>query len=140
MLVNTARCTHGDVYMGRGIASCVNVLDILEKTGALKTNLLSNHAVSVCDSVSVLFGKGNKIVLHKVKENLGNISYLEAFINIDSKKEDIAAAGERFLITVYWGTRGLHLMRVFTMSTPQRIFSNEPIKKYVNLVFIHVNY
>ena len=42
-------------------------------------------------------------MLHKVKENLGNISYIEAFINTDNKKEDIAAGGERLLITLCWG-------------------------------------
>ena len=74
--------------MGLGLASCVNTLHILEKVGALKTYLLHNHAVSGCDSVSVLFNKGKKIMLHKVKETLGNISYLEAFNNTNNTKED----------------------------------------------------
>ena len=52
MLVNHDSCTQGGVYMGQGMASCVNVLDILEKIGAHKTYLLSNHAVSGCDTVS----------------------------------------------------------------------------------------
>ena len=81
--------------------ACVNVVDIQEKIRAL--DLLSNHAICGCDSVSVLFGKGKRTVLHKVKKSLGNISYIEAFINTDNKKEDIAGAGERFLITLYWG-------------------------------------
>ena len=41
----------------------------------------------------MLSGSGKKIVLYKVKESLGNISCLDTFINIDSKKEDIVAAG-----------------------------------------------
>ena len=85
--------THNGEYMERGLASCVNVLDILEKIAAFKTYLLPNHAVSGCDSISVLFGNGKKTVLHKVKESFGNNSYIEAFINIDNKKEEIAAAG-----------------------------------------------
>ena len=57
MLVNQANGTHGVVYMGRGLASRVNILDIQEKIGALKTYLLSNRAVSRCDSESMHFGK-----------------------------------------------------------------------------------
>ena len=53
----------------------------------LRLDLLSNHAICGCDSVSVLFGKGKKTMLHKVK-SLRNISYTEAFINTDNKKED----------------------------------------------------
>ena len=53
----------------------------------LRLDLLSNHAIFGCDSVSVLFGKGKKTMLHKVK-SLRNISYIEAFINTDNKKED----------------------------------------------------
>ena len=59
--------------MGRGLASCVNVPGIFEKSGAPNTYLLFNRAVSGCDCVSLLFGKGKKTVLHKVKESLGNI-------------------------------------------------------------------
>ena len=62
--------------MGRGLASCVNVLNIQGKIGAQKTYLLFNHAVSGCDSVSVLFEKSKKTVLRKVKESLGEICCL----------------------------------------------------------------
>ena len=87
MLVNPASGTHGGVHMGRGLASCI--LDIQEN-------------IFGCDIMAVLLDTGKKTVLHKVKESLGNIGYLEAFINTDNKKENIAAAGERFLIKLYW--------------------------------------
>ena len=41
----------------------------------------------------MLSGSDKKTMLHKVKESLGNISCLDTFINIDTKKEDIVAAG-----------------------------------------------
>ena len=60
MMMNYASGTHGGVYVGRGMCACGNVLDIQEKIGVLKTY----HALSGCDSVSVLFSKGKKIVLN----------------------------------------------------------------------------
>ena len=101
MLVNQASGIHGGVYMGRGLTSCVNVLDIQEQIGTVNTHLFFVHAVSGCDSVSALFGKGEKTVLHKMIDHLENAGYLEVFNHIDSTKEDIAVAGEQFLITLY---------------------------------------
>ena len=40
LLVNQASGIHGGVYMGRGLTSCLNVLDIQEKIGIVKTHLL----------------------------------------------------------------------------------------------------
>ena len=40
MLVNQASGIHGSVNMGRGLTSCVSVLDIQEEIGAVKTHLL----------------------------------------------------------------------------------------------------
>ena len=64
-LVNPANGTHGGVYVGRGLASCVNVLDTQEKIGSHKTYLLFTHAVSRCDRMSVLFGKNMTTMLPK---------------------------------------------------------------------------
>ena len=58
--VNQAIGIHGFVYMRRDLTSCVNVLDIQEKIGTVKTHLLFVHAVSGFDSVSARFGKGKK--------------------------------------------------------------------------------
>ena len=63
--------------------------------------MLFIHAVSGCDRVSAVFKKGTKTVQHKVKTSLGIICCLEAFINIDNKKENMLAAGYIFLITLY---------------------------------------
>ena len=51
MLVNQTSGTYGGVYMGRGLSSCVNVLDILEKIGTLMTY----HVASGCNIVSELY-------------------------------------------------------------------------------------
>lgn len=72
MLVNQASGTPDGVYMGRGLVSCVNVLDIQEKIGALKTYLLFSQHVSTYNSVTVLFGNSKSTVLHKMKEIMGN--------------------------------------------------------------------
>ena len=51
MLVNQTSDTRGGVYLRRGLPSCVNVLDILEKIGTLMTY----HVASGCDIVSELY-------------------------------------------------------------------------------------
>ena len=40
-------------------------------------------------------------MLYTVKESLGNIGYMDGFVNTDNKNEDIAAAAEMFLTTLY---------------------------------------
>ena len=77
MLVNQASGIRGGVYMGRGLTSCLNAL----------------------------FGKGKKTVLHKMMDGLENVGYVEVFNHIDNTKEDIAVAGEEFVITLYGGDR-----------------------------------
>ena len=52
-------CTHGGVHMRRGLASCVNVLDILWKSGALKTccPTMLFLGVTVCQCCSAKVGR-----------------------------------------------------------------------------------
>ena len=61
--MNQASGTHGEMYMGRGLASCINALYIQENIWAHKIYMLFNHAVSGCESMSMLFQKSKKTVL-----------------------------------------------------------------------------
>ena len=80
----------------------------LQKTSAIKRSLKENvvkyisvaHARSGCDSTSSLFRKG-KTHAFKVLDNDKDLPCLDVFKANNSKKEQIASSGEKFLLLMY---------------------------------------
>ena len=78
------------------------------RISAIKRSLKENvvkylsvaHAMSGCDSTSSLFRKG-KIHAFKVLDNNNDLSFLDVFKANNSRKEQIASAGEKFLLLMY---------------------------------------
>ena len=70
----------------------------------LKQNVLSHvlvaHAMSGCDTTSALFRRG-KTFAFKVIDNDRDLSYLEVFKLKTSTYQEIASAGEKFLLNMY---------------------------------------
>ena len=75
------------------------ITDIQTANKDIKPHLMTMHALSGCDTVSALYMKGKKKatqLLHKKKWDILNI-----FLQPGSTHEDIAFAGERFLLGLY---------------------------------------
>ena len=66
-----------------------------------RKHLLTAHAITGCDTVSALFKVGKKKAL-KVLEQY-DWQALDSFKNVDATHDEIASAGESFLLKLYKG-------------------------------------
>ena len=67
----------------------------------VKKYILFLHDISGCDTTSALFRQGKKKAV-KIIENKGDLHpFVDLFYNINSHPEEIAEAGEKFLLQLY---------------------------------------
>lgn len=63
------------------------------------------HAILGCDTTSRLFGLGKGLAMKKMKKNSVFLVQSEMFHKSGQTPEDITAAGEKTLISLYSGTK-----------------------------------
>ncbi|KAJ8868384.1 hypothetical protein PR048_029900 [Dryococelus australis] len=77
-----------------------NVREIQEKIGESEDSVLFCHAVTGCDTTSAFLGKGKKTAWKILKRpDMRNVTKL--FNSPESTKEEVCAAGEKFVTALY---------------------------------------
>ncbi len=80
---------------------CVyDITDIQHSIGGARKHLMAVHAITGCDTVSALFGQGKRKAFKLVEKDSDNAG-LDEFAATHSTKENVAAAGEQFLLRLY---------------------------------------
>ena len=111
-------------YMCISNPPCVyDILAVQKAIGKAKTHLMFIHAVTGCDTVSALYGQGKKKAFQLVQKDVNNFQFLDCFLNPESTKEQIASAGERFMLQLY----GAHKMQ--SLDRLRYISYNHAIRK-----------
>jgi len=54
-----------------------------------------------CDTVSALYGQDKKKAFQLIQRDVNSFQFLDCFSNAESTKEEIASAGERFILQLY---------------------------------------
>ena len=72
---------------------------------AVKRHLLFAHAITGCDTVSALFGMGKQKALSVLERGEDNWVTLDIFKQPDATRDEIAEAGEKFLLKLYGATQ-----------------------------------
>ena len=66
-----------------------------------KKHLMFIHAVTGCGTVSALYGQGKKKAFQLIQRDVNRFQFLDCFSNPESTKDEIASAGERFILQLY---------------------------------------
>ena len=77
--------------------------------GDMKNNLLFLHAMTGCDTTSAFYRKGKKLPFKKLKEDVELQHIVQVFNDSQACTEDIAAAGEAFILVMYGGRMNSNL-------------------------------
>src|SRR5277367_2962592 len=78
-----------------------NVSEIQRNLGTRKDCLLFCHAVSGCDTTCAIFGKGKKKAWKLFEKTPELRDCAVVFNTLSATKEEVIAAGERFVIKLY---------------------------------------
>jgi hypothetical protein len=69
-------------------------------------NMLFTHAILGCDTTSRIFGIGKGVALKQIRTSEHFRAQAQIFTQSNSSKEEIMAAGERAIVSLFSGLRG----------------------------------
>ena len=78
-----------------------SIKELQEALGLNKVNLLFIHAVTGCDTTSALYNQGKCKGLKLIQVNNSLFSQIAVFLRPSSTHEEVAIAGEKFLLALY---------------------------------------
>ena len=67
------------------------------------------HAVTGCDTASALYGQGKRKAFQLLQKDINSFQFLDCFSNPESTKDQIASAGEQFMLQLYGARKILSL-------------------------------
>lgn len=103
---------------------------IRKSIGDMKTHLMSLHAITGCDTVSALFGQGKKKAFLLAQKD--SLHVLDVFENSGSSKDNIARAGEEFLLKLY-GARRVDTLDKYRYTCYNRSISSSSVSSSFKL-------
>ena len=78
-----------------------NIKRIQSEMGDMTGSLLFLHAITGCDTTSAVYRKGKRVPYKKLKENPAIRQKMQIFYDPNASRNDVAAAGEAFLLVMY---------------------------------------
>jgi len=88
-------------FSGKQVARVYSSSALQVALGPLTDNILFAHAVSGCDTTSAPFGKGKRRTIQLLENSQTLRDTVSVFNNRFAQPDDIAKAGEKFLLALY---------------------------------------
>ena len=83
-----------------------SITQLQQALGSKRQHILFLHAITGCDTTSALYGQGKVKTLKLAQKNVENMSsYMNVFAQTSSTHEDVATAGEQFMLKLYGAER-----------------------------------